>query len=126
MNDSMAEDTVQTETEVKQIVRDLYETLSQGDFGPWMNTLHDPAGRWLLGKDVVNIREASEGFVAAWSPGGETPLDRQEIDDLEIRVTVINPTLAFAVCTSTDRRWYFVNGQVDRASTAETWVFFLT
>ena len=116
----------QIEAEVKQLIQKLYDTLSRRDFEPWMETLHDPPGEWLLGTEVVNIREASEGFGAAWDPEGETPIDRQEIDDLEIKISVFGPTVAYALCTSPDRRWYFKNGQVDRASTAETRVFVLT
>jgi len=116
----------QIEAEVEQIVRGLYDSLSYAQFEPWMTTLHDPAGQWLVGMEVGNILERSEQFRAAWKPGGETPIDRQEIDDLEICVTVIDPTTAYVLCTSPDRRWYYANGQVDRASTAETWVFVLT
>jgi len=114
------------EAEVGQIMHGLYDAVRRGDLEPWITTLHDPAGLWLLGMDVVNLREAVEELGAAWTSVGETQLDRQEIDDLEIRVVAVSPTVAYVLCTSTDRRWYFVNGKVDRASTAETWVFVLT
>jgi len=116
----------QIEAKVGQILRDVYDTISRGEFEPWMTTLHEPAGRWLLGMDMVDIREASEQFLATWKPDGERPIDRQEIDDLDIQVTAISPTIAYALCTIPDRRWCFVNGEMDRASTAETWVFVLT
>ena len=116
----------QIEAEVEQVVRGLYDAVKRVELDPWMTTLHDPSGQWLLGMDVVNLREASEELVAAWTSEGESQLERQEIDDLEIRVVAISPTSAHALCTSPDRRWYFVNGKVDRASTAETWVFVLT
>jgi hypothetical protein len=116
----------QIESEVEKILRHVYDTISGGEFEPWRAGLHDPPGRWLLGMEMVNIREASEQFWDIWKPDGERPIDRQEIDDLEIQVTAISPTMAYALCTSPDRRWYFVNGEVDRASTAETWVFVMT
>ena len=75
---------------------------------------------------MVNLREASEELVAAWTSEGESQLERQEIDDLEIKVFAISPTAAYALCTSPDRRWCYANGNVDRAKTAETWVFVLT
>ena len=114
------------EAEVGQIMQGLYDAVSKADLQPWMATVHDPSGQWLLGMDVVNLREASEELVAAWTSKGESQLERQEIDDLEIRVVTVSPTVAYALCTSPDRGWYFVNGKVDRASTAETWVFVLT
>ena len=116
----------EVEAEVGQIMQGLYDAIKRADLDPWMATLHDPSGQWLLGMDVVNLREASEELVAAWTSEGESQLERQEIDDLEIRVVAINPKSAYALCTSPDRRWYFVDGKVDRASTAETWVFVLT
>jgi len=76
--------------------------------------------------DVVNIREGVEEFEATWSSEAENPLEHQEIDDLEIKVFAISPTAAYALCTSPDRRWCYANGNVDRAKTAETWVFVLT
>jgi hypothetical protein len=112
--------------EVETTMRGLYETLAAADFDAWMNTLHDPAGRWLVGMDVADIRETSQDFLDAWKPDGETPIDRQEIDDLQISVEAINATTAYAVCTCPDRRWHYISGKVDRASTAETWVFVLT
>jgi len=123
MNDLNAE---QIEAEVEGIVRELYATLSRAETDFWMTTLHVPSGRWLLGMDVVDIREASEQYIATWSPEGERPIDRQEIDGLEIRVTAMSPTVACALCTSPDRKWCFADGQVDRAATAETWVFVRT
>ena len=109
----------QIEAEVGQVMQGLYDAIKRADLGPWMSTLNDPSGQWLLGMDVVNLREASEELVAAWTSEGESQLERQEIDDLEIRVVAISSTSAHALCTSPDRRWYFVNGKVDRAITAE-------
>jgi hypothetical protein len=116
----------EVEAEVEQVMRDLYAAVGQVDLEPWLTTLHDPAGLWLLGMDVVNLREAAEEFRAAWSSEGENRLERQELDDLDIRVVAVSPTIAYALCTSPDRRWYHVDGKIDRASTAETWVFVLT
>jgi hypothetical protein len=116
----------QVEAEVGQITRELYESVSRVDLGAWLGILHDPPGQWHLGMDVVNIREASEQFRVEWTSDDETRLERQEIDDLGIRVVPISPTVAYVLCTSPDRRWYFADGRVDRAETAETWVFVLT
>jgi hypothetical protein len=116
----------QVEAEVGQITRELYESVSRVDLGAWLEILHDSPGQWHLGMDVVNIREASEQFRVEWTSDDETRLERQEIDALGIRVVPISPTVAYVLCTSPDRRWYFADGRVDRAETAETWVFVLT
>ena len=117
----------QIEAEVEQVMRGIYDGVKRVDFfETWMPALHDPAGQWLLGMDVANIRGASEELAVAWTSDDESRIERQEIDDLEIKVVAISPTVAYALCTSPDRRWYFANGKVDRASTAETWVFVLT
>jgi hypothetical protein len=116
----------QVEAEVGHIMRRLYESVGRVDFGAWMGILHDPPGKWHLGMDVVDIREASKRFEADWTSVGESRLERQEIDDLEIHVVPISPTVAYALCTSPDRKWCFADGRVDRAGTAETWVFVLT
>jgi hypothetical protein len=116
----------EVEAEVGQILQDLYDAVKRVELEPWMETLHSPTGRWLLGMDVVNLRQAIEELGTAWTSEGEIQLARQEIDDLEIRVDAVSSTVAHALCTSPDRRWYFANGKVERASTAETWVFTLT
>ena len=116
----------QIESQVEEVIRGLYEAVMRADLGPWMTTIHDPAGWWHLGMDVVNLREAVEEIEATWKPGGKRPLDHQEIDDLKIKVTAISPTIAYVLCTSPDRRWCYESGEVERASTAETWVFVLT
>lgn len=116
----------QIETEIEQIMRGLYEGIKETDFELWLGTLHDPAGPWLLGMDMPNIREASEELKVAWTANPEIGHERQEIDDLQIRVVAVSPTVAYALCTSSDRRWYFADGRVDRAATAESWVFVLT
>jgi hypothetical protein len=116
----------QIEAQVEEVMRGLYEAVMRVDLDPWVTTLHDPAGWWHLGMEVVNIREASEKFAATWRPSGEKPLDHQEIDDLKIKVTAISPIIAYALCTSPNRRWYYMSGEVERASTAETWVFVQT
>ena len=116
----------EVEAEVGRILQGLYDAVKRAQLDPWMETLHDPSGLWLLGMDVVNLREAIEELGTTWTSEGESQLARQEIDDLEIRVVAVSPTVAYALCTSPDRRWYFTNGKVERASTAETWVFALT
>jgi hypothetical protein len=116
----------QVVSEVNGVVRWLYDAVLQADLGPWMDTLHDPPGRWHLLMDVLNMREAAAKFEADWRPGGETPLDRQEVDSIEIETTAISPTSAFAVVTCKNRRWYYTSGEVEAGDTAETWVFVLT
>ena len=120
------EERASVESEVEGILRGIYESIKRSDFGPWLRTLSQPAGQWLLNMDVVNIREGSENLLAEWGPDGENPHEHQEIDHLDIKVTVVNPSIAFALCTSPDRRWYFADGQVDRGASAETWVFTAT
>ena len=116
----------QIEAEVEQIVRGLYSSVAQAEVGPWMATLHERTGPWLLGMDIGNLRETSEGFEALYTSEDETRPVRQEMDNLEIRVVAVSPTIAYAVGTSPDRRWYLANGGIDRAATAETWVFVQT
>jgi len=110
----------QVEAELGQIMRGLYESVGRVDFEAWLGILHDPPGKWHLGMDVVDILEASKRFEGEWASVGENRLERQEIDDLEIHVVPLGPTVAYVLCTSPDRRWYFADGRVDRAGTAET------
>ena len=112
----------------KHIGKDLMtdDAVMQADLEPWMDALHDPPGRWHLVMDLVDLREASAKFEADWKAAGETPLDRQEVDSIEIEVTAISPSVGFASVTCQNRRWYYTNGDVDRGDTAETWVFVLT
>ena len=116
----------QTEADVEQIVRGLYDAISRSETGPWMATLHPETGPWLWGSEFLDLREGSEAYEAAWSSEGDTRLVRQEIDDLEVRVVAISPTVAYALCTSPERRSYLAGGTIDRFSSAETWVFVLT
>jgi hypothetical protein len=113
------------EAEVEQLMRDIYEPLKKADIGPWMGTLRAQTGPVLLGLEAGDFREVAEGIGEAWG-AEETGLERQDIGDLKVQVRLISPTVAFAVCTSPDRSWYYRDGKVDRFSTAETWVLNLT
>ena len=114
------------EVEVGQIMRRIYDAIQRVDLEPWKTTLLGQTGPWLLGMDINNLREGSEVIEADWMSEGDSRLERQEIDDLEIRVVAVSPTVAYVVCRSPDRRWYRANGDIERASTAESWVFVLT
>ena len=116
----------QIEADVEQIVVGLYGAIGRADVGPWMATLHPETGPWLWGSEFLDLRGGSEAFEAAWSSESDTRLSRQEIDDLEVRVVAVSPTVAYALCTSTERRSYLADGTIDRFSSAETWVFVLT
>jgi len=112
--------------EVERTMREIYDSILQADIEPWLAILHDPSGQWLLGMDIGDIQETSEGLKTTWTTDPETRHQRQDWESLEIKVVPISPTVAYVLCACTDRKWYFANGQVDRANTAETWVFVLT
>ena len=61
-----AEEMAQIEAEVEQIMRGLYDSISEADVGPWMETLAEPAGPWLLGTDIGDLRETSDRFEAEY------------------------------------------------------------
>ena len=98
----------------------------KADIETWLSNLEDPPGQWILGMDVGDIRETSEGFKDLCFGEGATRLERQEAEELSIKVAAISPNVAFALCTAENRRWIFEDGHIDRGHTAETWVFVRT
>jgi len=90
------------EADVEQLMHDIYEPLKQADIGPWLGTLHTRTGPLLVGLDVGDFREVAGGIEEVWG-AKETGLERQDLGDLKVQVTLISPTVAVAVCTSPDR-----------------------
>jgi hypothetical protein len=111
----------QIEAEVEQIMRGLYTSVAEADTGPWMEMLAEPAGPWLLGMEIGDLRETSARFEAEYQSQVT-----QALEALEIQVDAISRTVVYVAATVQDREWHLADGNIDRASTAETWVFVAT
>ena len=111
----------QIEAEVEQVMRGLYTSVANADVGPWMETLAEPAGPWLLDTEIGDLRETSNRFEAEYDSKVT-----QVLGGLAIQAKAISRTVVFVAATVQDREWHMPDGTIDLSATAETWIFVAT
>jgi len=115
----------QIEAEVTEIVKELRTSARDVDPAPMMAYIPEEAGVCVWGSTLYSCKEIFDRYAENWTAQEGNRLERQEMDDEEIRVMAVSPTVVVAGRTTQETRGFYTNGEVTRARFSNLTVFVL-